>query len=60
MVTRDVVCLAADEVGKTNFYYYMYSWGGGIYSVWLVAIDNYIKVVKKMYFLFLFLRMYAS
>ena len=61
MVTRDALCLAIvifpDEVGKRNFYNDI---SMGTYSAWLMEIDTYQEVVKKMYLLLLLLGMYLS
>ena len=44
-----VIVIFSDEVVKMKIYYYD-DWIG-IYSVWLVAIDTYLEVIKKIYFL---------
>ena len=58
MVTRNITCLViimlSDEIVKMKFFYYV---SIGIYSVWLMAIEIYPDVVKRMYFLLLLLRM---
>ena len=44
----------SDETVKMTFLYCVWI---GIYSLWLVAIDTYPEVIKKMYFLLLLLGM---